>query len=261
MLTIFSVPKAFEGEFKDIQINAITSWLKIKPRPQIILLGNEFGVKKICREYRLIQISDINKNSFGTPLLNDVFSKAKKKAKFKILLYVNTDILISKPKSVIETINDISKKFKVFLCVGQRYTPNGLLGPDWADYFIFTNNLFKKIPPFAIGRTFWDKWLIWFAQDNHFPVINATTTIKAIHQAHSYNKGAKNIWEGNEALNNLKIAGGFSHGRTISETQTNLFILLKYKFISLFDKMFFLYPVLLKIRFWSNKFHSNFPKQ
>lgn len=258
MFTIFSVPKPFVGEFAKIQEKAIKSWLKIKPTPEIILLGDEVGIGKICKKYRLLHILDIKKNQLGTPLLDDIFSKAKSKARYSVLMYINADILL--PSNTGSVINSVKKRFKDFLCVGQRYLTKKIKGPDWSDYFIFTKNVYKKIPPFAIGRTFWDKWLIWYALNRGFPVIDVTKKIKAVHQSHPYNKNAKNIWEGKEALMNLKLAGGFSHGRAVSEIKEDWLILTKYRLISIFDRVFFLYPLFLKMRYWNNKFRSSFPK-
>ena len=43
MLTILSTPKAFTGLFAVIQRNAIESWTKLEPRPEIILFGRDVG--------------------------------------------------------------------------------------------------------------------------------------------------------------------------------------------------------------------------
>lgn len=274
MITIIAVPKAFSGKISLIQKGAVKSWLTINPRPEIILLGNESGISQLSRRCGLKHVRKISRNGHGTPLLDQVFTIANRTAKNKIVLYINCDIILE--NGVIETIKFVSSKFNRFLIVGRRYEESGILkGPSWIDYFIFTKGLFKNIPPFAIGRTFWDKWLIWYAKINNYPIIDATETIIVLHQSHSYSKnGTKYIWEGDEALNNIKLAGGWAHGCTISDADYKLtkdFILVMQKkqpfyiFINkikmFIDKIGFVYPFLLKIRYWKNKIQLNFPKE
>ena len=43
MLTLFAIPKPFRGQSDLIQRNAITSWTRIEPRPDVLLFGNEEG--------------------------------------------------------------------------------------------------------------------------------------------------------------------------------------------------------------------------
>src|SRR3989344_8105736 len=94
MLTIFASPKAFRGHFAIIQENAILSWTKIKPKPEIILFGGDKGVDQIAKKYRVKHIAAVKKNEKGTPILSDIFNKARKAAKNKILCYVNADIIL-----------------------------------------------------------------------------------------------------------------------------------------------------------------------
>ncbi|MEM4297001.1 MAG: glycosyl transferase family 2, partial [Nitrososphaerota archaeon] len=60
MITLFACPRSFTDEhIALIQTKAIQSWLLLEPRPQIILLGNEKGVKEISQEYDIEHIPDI----------------------------------------------------------------------------------------------------------------------------------------------------------------------------------------------------------
>ena len=45
MLTLFTVPQPFRGEFSVIQRNAIRSWAKLDPACELILLGDEEGTR------------------------------------------------------------------------------------------------------------------------------------------------------------------------------------------------------------------------
>lgn len=241
MLTIFSIPKKFKGQFGIIQRNAITSWRKISPESEIILFGDDEGTEGICTELKIKHIPHIERNEYNTPLINDVFRQLKIISNSDFLMFIMADIvLLSDP---VETINKIKKTFRNFLIVGRRYEINlsthinfktkswkekltkdfiiksKLKGPSWMDYFIFTKDLFDNIPPFAIGRTFWDKWLVWNTLTNNYPVIDCTPSIIAAHQSHDYSHAIGNskwVWEGKEAQENIKLAGGWPHGKNIN---------------------------------------------
>ena len=59
MVTIFSTPKPFTGLNKIIQWNAIKSWKNLGEDYEIILLGNDKGVKEICDELDLIHLHQV----------------------------------------------------------------------------------------------------------------------------------------------------------------------------------------------------------
>lgn len=227
MLTIFAVPKAFRGHFAIIQENAISSWTKIEPKCEIILFGNDRGVENIAKKYKVKHFKEVKTNDFGTPLLSDVFEKARKVAKNPVLAYLNADIIfLNKLEDILKRIN-----FKKFLISGRRWDLNvnykvdfnsnwqnklmleikrrGKLGPMGAlDYFIFPKTIDFKMPSFAVGRGVWDNWLIYKAKSMKIPVIDATEMITAIHQKHSYDHagGFNAVWFGQERRENLKLA-------------------------------------------------------
>ena len=75
MLTIFGIPKSFEGHNKIIQRNAIQSWLKLCPKCEIILFGDDEGVLETSNELGVKHIQFIEKISIlvfihGNKLLN-----------------------------------------------------------------------------------------------------------------------------------------------------------------------------------------------
>ena len=47
--------------------------------------------------------------------------------------------------------------------------------------------MFGPLPPFAIGRVEWDQWLLYRARALGAPLIDATASVLAVHQAHHYN--------------------------------------------------------------------------
>jgi hypothetical protein len=238
-LTIFAVPKAFHGLFAIIQRNAIKSWTHIRPRPEIILLGDDSGTEETARDLGTKFIPEIRRNEFGTPLLNDIFEKAEKAASNSILCYVNSDIIL--PTDFGEIVARIT--FKRFLIVGQRWnleikTELDFTDPDCekklndrrkaegdlepvsgVDYFIYRRGCINNMPPFALGRTAWDNWLVFKARLSKIPVIDATQVLTVIHQKHDYGppERQKMVLAGPERERNLELGGGYENMFTIDD--------------------------------------------
>jgi len=196
MLTFFTVPKAFTEPYIAIQKNSIESWKMACPNCQILILGNEEGNQEICKELDVPYIPSIRYNVYNTPFLDSAFEIARGSAKFDILCYCNTDIiLIANLPKILKTIT-----FDKFLLIGQRIDYNEpiefehlniekikqegrLHAITGIDYFIFTKSLFQKLPPYLIGRRGWDNWLVYKAL-KEASVIDCTSVICAIHQNH-----------------------------------------------------------------------------
>jgi hypothetical protein len=234
MFTIFSIPKPFIGHIGIIQRNAIQSWKKIHPECEVILFGDEQGVREAAEEFDLINVPEIRKNEYGTPTLDFVFQKANVIAKQNILCYANSDIILN--HDILTAIAEIP--FKKYLIIGQRYDLditsaidysdnyweqqlNSLFEKQWdgkfcggMDYFIFPRHSLENIPPFAVGRGGWDNWVIYHVRKNKTPVIDATGYIRAIHQNHGYThvpKRAGPLWEGPETEQNHRLVGNIRH--------------------------------------------------
>ncbi len=94
VLTIFAVPKPFEGHIGRIQRNAIGSWARLRPQCQIVLCGNEPGTSDVADELGIEAIPEVSRNQFGTPLLSSVFRAAEERSRCRLLCYVNADIVL-----------------------------------------------------------------------------------------------------------------------------------------------------------------------
>jgi hypothetical protein len=240
MITIFTIPKAFSGQISLIQRNALESWVTLQPECEIFLMGDDEGIAQAAKEFKCRHFSDIEKSKFGTPLLSSAFALARKHAKNNILMYVNADIiLLSNIAAAVKPVD-----FKDFMIVGRRYDLNVnylvdfkdsqvkkllsdkiasqavLHGYSGTDYFIFKKNAVLDMPSFAVGRQGWDNWFIWKMRREKVPVIDATSTIIAVHQNHDYSHsefGQVNRVAGPELDYNYKLAGGFNHFLTIRD--------------------------------------------
>lgn len=241
-ITIFTMPKPFKGHINIIQRNAIKSWTLLKPRPEIILLGDDEGTAEIAKEFGLRHIPHVERNEFGTPLLNSMFAVAEANSSNSILAYVNADIILMNDfAEAIETI--LKKGLNKFLMVGQRWdielrdlidfknhkwedklkslvSDGGTLhAATGVDYFVFSKGAWGNIPPFALGRTAWDNWLIQRALNLKMHVIDATQAAIIIHQNHDYGHirgGKQEAWNGEEAKANVALAGGYDNIKSIA---------------------------------------------
>jgi hypothetical protein len=230
MLTIFSTPKPFEGHIDVIQRNAITSWTFLKPRPEIILFGNDKGIKEICAELKLIHIPVIGSNEYGTPLVSELFKQAESSATNDLMCYVNADIILltdfmeltkrldflgNKIVAVAHRWDVDVKEFIDFSVSGwekkfkQSVIEKGDLQEGGWDYIVYPKELYENILPFSIGRGYWDAWLGLEARRLGAMLLNTTNLAMAIHQNHGYFKSQNT--DSPEQQQNWKLIGGWRY--------------------------------------------------
>lgn len=233
-LSLFTIPKAFDGFTTALQTNALRSWLQLDPQPQVILCGNDQGVAEAAESFGAVHLPHISTNSYGTPLLDSAFHEAQAAAVHATMLYVNADIILT--SALMRAVEQIP--FKRFLLCGQRIDvdtmpPLEFKNPAWEqaftrqalqegrlyeiggmDYFVFRKGTMSELPAFAVGRPCWDNWMIYQARSQGLPVVDLTPVFKPIHQVHGYAhvSGQRgNRWEGIEGDFNLELAGGRTH--------------------------------------------------
>jgi hypothetical protein len=246
MLTLFSCPKPFRGHINTIQRNAIQSWTKLIPKPEIILLGGEEGMAEVAGEFGICQISSVLRNEFGTPLVNSLFEEAEKAANYDRMCYVNADIILM--NDFMRAIQRVVVEKPRSLMVGQRWNLNikepldfganweerlitqvarqGKLYPHFAiDYFLFPKGIWGEIPPFTIGRPAWDNWILYRARSQNIPVIDLTKAAIVVHQNHDYShhpQGWTGAMKGEESKQNIKLAGEIGHVYSLLDAQYRL---------------------------------------
>lgn len=246
MLTIFSMPKAFRGHIGIIQRNAIQSWTRLSPKPEIILLGSDEGTKGIAQELGLLHIPEVATNAHGTPLLSDLFRKAEAAASHNVLCYVNADILllsnfgaaVQKASAGLPSFLLISNRINLDVTTPISFEPDwengmqdrgthlGSLGGHTAiDVFVFPRGLYARVPDFGLGRLWFDQWLIKAALQAEAPVVDLSRVAPVIHQNHDYNHvagGVDQVWRGKEAEYNLQLYGGKPHAYTLLDATHEL---------------------------------------
>ncbi len=236
MLSLFSIPKPFQGRTRIIQANAIQSWVSLRPECEIILLGTEEGTADIASKLGTRYIPEVERNEYGTPLVGSVFEIAQSASNHHLVAYINADIIML--SDFLEVVSQIQRE--VFLLIGRRRDldlkePIDFSNPDWErqlrnraaleaklhgpaglDYFVFPRGTYSNIPSFAIGRGAWDNWIVYRARSLKVPVIDATRVITAIHQNHDYSPslqkttvlGRRFDYSSPEAKWNAKMLGG-----------------------------------------------------
>ena len=205
--TIFTVPNNFAiSGVANAQHNAIGSWLKLEPTPEIILCGDDPGVAGVAQDYGLQNIR-LERSGYGTPLVSDAFAKVAERAKHDLVVFINTDIVLL--QDFVLSLAMVATKFPYnqFLMCGGRWDiePTEKLNftcDMWlaqvlrqmartgvrhdkggSDYFAGRRGLLSRnMPPFAIGRCGWDNWAISHGVQQGWAVVDATDTTTVIHQ-------------------------------------------------------------------------------
>jgi hypothetical protein len=146
-----------------------------------------------------------------------------------LFCYVNADIIFDKTLSM--AVEIVSAKRSRFVLSGQRWNvdireplrfsesweselaklvdDSGEAGGLGAmDYFVFTKGILGKMPPFAVGRTSWDNWMLAQTRKRLAALVDASQFVRAVHQDHDYDMiGHDKVWKGPESVRNLALMG------------------------------------------------------
>jgi hypothetical protein len=243
MLTLFSIPKPFVGGIKELQLNALRSWVALGEGVQVVLLGNEAGIADAARSCGAEHIPSLLRNEHGTPRLDDAFAQVDGVAREPLRCFVNADIiLLDDYMAAVQRASVVGDRF---LMVGRTTDLPDVTAAELADparlraraaadgekrgaaaidYFVFPGGLFGELPPFLVGRAGFDNWLVWRARQVG-PVIDASASVLAIHQSHDYAHlagGMDEAYYGEEAAWNRTLVGGSDHVFTIHDASHRL---------------------------------------
>ncbi len=235
-VTIFAMPKAFVGDAKLIQKNAIRSWTQLSPAVDVLLFGDEEGITDFAAENQVAHVSHVDRNANGTPLIGSAFSMAHEVSSSPVLVYCNSDVILD--RSFVAAMEQLSNQsqFENWLAIGQRTNLSVDREIDFEDdsqvqwlrqhcktegrrssavckeYFAFNRELFKAVPAFAVGRGNWDNWMVASVKPEGIPVIDLSQQVAVIHQDHDYShmqaSRMKCYVSGEEAKQNQRLAGG-----------------------------------------------------
>jgi len=204
----------------------------LRPTPDVIVFGDEDGIAEACVELGVRHVPRVERNEFGTPLLNDVFAKVDKLAKFPLRCYANADIILT--ADFTKAVQRAAGSGQPFLMSGGRSgldvtAPLDFRCEDWEerviaaakaqaqfsfwgnDYFVFTPGIYGVVPPLAIGRAMFDAWFFEAAKAVGAKIIDASKAITAVHQNHDYRHtptgDVNGVFIGPEADHNTAFVG------------------------------------------------------
>ncbi len=201
--TMFTIPREWSGIYKTRQENALASWQRLAPVPEIVLLYDDPGVRDAAKRLGCKYRGDLRRNDWGTPLISETFRAGQEMASHDVVCYCNTDIVLIGLGRAVEAA---ARKFGQFLVVGRRWDVDIEQRIDYAgdwegwlrghveahgalhnvsaiDYFGFRRGLYgEDVPDFAVGRSAWDNWLVSEAVRRGVPVVDATAVVFAVHQ-------------------------------------------------------------------------------
>jgi hypothetical protein len=243
VITFFTTAKPLLGHNGIIQRNALKSWMLLDRDVEIILFGDDAGAAEIAQELGLRHEPVVQRNAFGTIRIDSMFARAQELARHDVVCYSNCDIIFL--PDFCTAIQRIKSVHSQFLATGRRWNmdiiyPIDFSVPNWQedlkrktmrakgqqskwfiDYFVFSRGFFENdIPPLAVGRIYWDNWVVWRACHSEKPVVNLSPVVIAVHQNHDYRhhpQGREGVYGGEEAARNLELAGGLNHLGTISD--------------------------------------------
>lgn len=248
MLVLFSAPRPFVGEVGSVQRLAIRSWQALRPTPEIVLVGDEDGIATNAANLGVHHVNSLEYTDSGAPRLDSLFSQVFGAYRADYYCYANCDIILVGP--LIEAFQAVATAVNSFLLVGRRTDIGFDVPADFSerwladveeraarvgslndgtgsDLFGFRSGCFVEVPPFALGRSSWDNWLMAEALRSEWALIDATGVIRSFHRPHSYEHVGVNSGGtgGLRALNrtadariNYQLLGGARAVRTVRDS-------------------------------------------
>lgn len=237
MLTIFASPRPFVGEFDVIQRNAIASWTRIRPRPQILLMGSDEGTARACDDFGVEHVPEVRVNAFGIPYADSMLELAERRAAHPLLLWVTADTILF--DDVLDAARRVSARFDRFCVVAGRYhladpSPIAFDDPAWADrvraaaggtllddiaandFFLFPKRLWGVFPPFLEGRLALDNWMLFRVLETGAALVDGTAAIMTIHQDHRWRYHPADDAAGTRFHAEVRYNRGLAGGRILT---------------------------------------------
>jgi len=241
LLTIFTIPKAFKGHIDVIQRNAIKSWSLLQPKCDVILVGDDEGTAEAAEDLGVRHLPQVERNEYGTPLLNSAFNLAQGAASHHLMCHINADIILM--NDFMEAVQRVQESSNRFLMTAQRweleindhlefcsgwedellqevFKKGQLSHATGIDFWVYSEGLVDGMPPFAVGRIATESWLLYKARLMHADLIDSTPALVSIHQNHDYAHhpgGLVGIGTGVESQRNRQLVGGKSYFFTIRD--------------------------------------------
>jgi hypothetical protein len=208
-IAVVAAPKDFHGHTGVIQRNAIASWRQLGDDVEILLGGDAAGLAHVAAATRAVCLGPLAAGVDGPPRVDDLFAKARAASRACLLAYVNSDIMLMPDwLAAVRRVADAIPG--ELLMIGRRTDLDVAAAIDIADplaridlldrvarsgrpaarvckdYFVFRRDAAPRVPPFTLGRAFWDNWMVHDARARGVPVVDITACATAVHQNHDY---------------------------------------------------------------------------
>eukprot|EP00041_Stephanoeca_diplocostata_P009918 m.156830 g.156830 ORF g.156830 m.156830 type:complete len:742 (+) comp17950_c0_seq8:272-2497(+) len=225
--TIFITPQGFVGGPEHTQRRAIMSWLRLDPKPRVVLLGAGERYHEVADELGLEVDPRIDLNLVQMPLAGSVLHQAFN-ANTHVSVLMNSDILLT--QSFVDAIAVANKEFSDWFLTGARLDLHELPSkhdpskPEFSDaafvsfardrgrlhtaggvdYFVWNNQLHAprsklihgSMPPFIRGKSKFDNWFVHeVIQAGYRDTIDGTEAITAVHVDHNYKSAGNDATE------------------------------------------------------------------
>ena len=207
--TVFSCPRAMEDVHILRQTNAILSWLNLEPKPEVLLMGDDPGVPEFAEKHGCRNIL-VERNDYGTPLVNDIFKRGWEESSNDLMIYINADIIMSPNTGTVAL--HVAEFFnnEHFLACGRRWDCDGVgqINFDNGKWFTFLMDhvrgdsrfylrnhgaidhwthfrgfpAWEGFPEMYVGRSAWDNLLVSLAVQYTKNTVETTSKVDAIHQ-------------------------------------------------------------------------------
>ncbi len=233
LLTVFTSPKPFthSAHIDMIQRNTVQALTHLGPEVEVLMIGDEEGMAQVARDYGVRHITGVAVNSYGTPLISSIFELARQNSNSPLLACINADNLLM--PDFVEAARRTYEQARDFVIIGQRWDIGILqpldFSPGWderlrsdilqrghqhepecSDYFVFPRQAYSDIHPFALGRSGWDNWMIYWARQQKWRLVDVTASVMVGHQRHDYSHLPNNKppYRLPESKENVRLAGG-----------------------------------------------------
>jgi hypothetical protein len=236
LLTIYALLKSFRDDhIARIQRNAVRSWLRLDPKPVILVFGDEPGVAEHCAEFGLTRVTGPLEVIDGTVRLRDLAVKAEAVSDTPFYCYINADIILT--SDLTKALSEIAPRFPRFLLGASpwnvRIREDLEFGAGWeaalerraiaeddlrsrvcSDFFLYPKGYLAKAPELLIGRVYVDNGMMWWVRHRRDPLIDGTSGILTVHQHHRYGHLGDMADRQHETVGaawNVKAIGGRNH--------------------------------------------------
>ena len=245
LLTLFTTFKNSSEKFY-FYANTLRNWAVMVSRVNLVLFvyGTDPNMIKIAKSLGWRIHNTPRVNNYGTPYLKEMYKVVSETYNSSFYGYCNGDILFD--NGLADTVEALSKfteseQIPRLMVVGRRTNyemkeseelynvtdiqraakaKGKLFMPDAVEYFLIAHNDYPwhKVPDIVIGRSAYDNYLVAFAIMQGITVVDATSTILALHQT-----GEDGNFAGHhqpDSKHNRKVIGPFHFGKgTVSAAQ------------------------------------------